>query len=272
MHEKNTGERVTHCPFEPPGPSRRDLMAGGDDPRATLVAKTSAKSAAGVRGVCIAAIDERTGKLVRLVAASGEAMPFWRPDGVARLQVGMRITYTRCAWDPPACLDRYPHKTDDVACSKVCIANSSDDVSLFDRLKPLARSLWATWPANVRISHKAVKIDSETASLAIVAGILTELSLPDQRNGHAKLHLQDGSSLHGIRVMCCLQLRELIRELPPPGQPLLRGCFILGLTRANAEHPSSCGMLLVGCAPEGCAAVLPAATTQNKIRGKKRKR
>jgi len=240
--------------------------------RATIVAKTSAKSAAGVQGFCIAAIDERTGTLVRLVAACGEAMPFWRPPDVVGLDVGMHVLYTKCAWDPPACLDRYPHKTDDVACSKVCITNGSNDVSLFDRLKPLASSLQAAWPASVRISHKAVRIDSKTASLAVIAGDLTELSLPEQRNGHAKLQLQDRSSLHGIRVMCCLQLRELIRELPPPGQPLLRGCFILGLTRANADHPSSCGILLVGCAPEGCAAVLHAAPKQKKNRGQKRKR
>jgi hypothetical protein len=247
--------------------------ADPDGHRATLVAKTSAKSASGVHGFCIAAIDEQTGKLVRLVAACGEAMPFWRPPDVVGLDAGMHILYQRCAWDPPACLDRYPHKTDDVACSKICIANSLGSVSLFNRLKPLANSsLQAIWPATVLTSHKAVKIDSKSASLAVVVGALTELTLLDQRNGHAKLHLQDGSSVHGIRVMCCLQLRELLRELPPPGQPLLRGCFILGLTRANADHPSSCGMLLVGCAPEGCAAVLPAATKQKKSRGQKRKR
>ena len=252
--------------------SGRAMASCADSHRATIVAKTSARSAAGVQGFCIAAIDERTGKVVRLVAACGEAMPFWRPPDVVGLDVGMHVMYTKYAWDPPACLDRYPHKTDDVACSKVSITNGSNDVSLFDRLKPLASSLQAAWPASVRISHNAVRIDSKVASLAVIAGSLTELSLPDQRNGHAKLQLQDGSSLHGVRVMCCLLLRKLISNFPPPGQTLLRGCFILGLTRANKDHPSSCGMLLVGCAPEGCAAVLHAATKQRKNRGQKRKR
>ena len=85
--------------------------------------------------------------------------------------------------------------------------------------------------------------------------MLTRLSLLEQRSGHAKLYFQDGSSLpstgSGIRVMCTDRLRELIKEVAPAGEPLLRGIFIIGLTRANKAHPNSCGMLLVGCVPEG---------------------
>ena len=220
--------------------------------RALLVAKTPAKNLTGARGYCLAAIDEQTGILVRLVAVCGEAMPFWRSCDVRGMDVGTHVLYVRCAWTPPAWLDRYPHKSDDVACSLVSIAEANPDrVSLFDVLTPLTQpSLCATWPAPLRLTHKAVRVDSKAASFAVVSGMLTRLSLLEHRSGHAELQLQDGSSFHGIRVMCTGQLRELISELPPSGEPLLRGIFIIGLTRANKDCPNSCGMLLVGCAKQ----------------------
>ena len=187
----------------------------------------------------------------------------------------MRVLYHRCESSIASSLDRYPHKTDDVPCVSVwccTTCDTADQTSLFDLLAPVARSsLDSFWPVHVRASGNAVKLDSKVPSLITVAGTLTQISDMIQRTGHAELQLDDGSTVRGLRIMCCHQLRWLIPKVPSTGEPLLVGRFILGLTRSNAHHPDTCGMLLVSCAPAGATGVFPGASKPNN-RGRKRKR
>ena len=173
---------------------------------ATIVAKTVARNAGGKSGFCIAAFDHSRQRLVRLVAAHGDATPFWVTLEVTGLEVGMRVLYRRCESSIASSLDRYPHKTDDVPCVRVwccTTCDTADQTSLFDLLAPVARSsLDSFWPAYVRASGNAVKLDSKVPSLIAVAGTLTQISDMIQRTGHAELQLDDGSTVRGFYRSC----------------------------------------------------------------------
>ena len=213
----------------------------------TLVAKTKAKSADGKRGYCIAAVEQGSQKLVRLVSVHSAASPFWEGNSVASLSIGVLIEDEVCdVWTPPLLCGLYPHKSDDVPCSRVTLLSGSTGMNhLFEVIMPLAVSLSSVWPAEVKIARNQVRVGEQVPSLTIVTGNLMRFTSGDA-SGHAALQLSDGTT-QLVKVMCANTLRDAMAITNSSSHVgLLSGCFIVGLARA--KHGDGCEMLLVGYA------------------------
>jgi hypothetical protein len=219
--------------------------------RGLVVAKTGAKNDAGQKGVCIAVFSERHKRLIRPVASTGNAAPFWDPSAVEAISVGQVVLLTGVCQEVTS---DFPHRTNDVPCEQISPADGIQKVTMqlmHEGLEDMASTtLESIWPRNVRDSSSAklVCAGAEVSSLGVLRGSIGHLSLCKSKL-FANIDA-GGELLKGIPVTSLSMRDKSARSAIINRQGLLllglaRPNAVLGLTRSEA----ACQILLIGWVP-----------------------